>query len=93
MQNWPDNIREFVCTMPTDRRKQFDGLHTLFRTNRSSVAAILATDSAGSLRARSFLVRAAGYEPSPTPRGGPRFADRRHALNSARKSSIVVLSP
>ena len=29
MLNWPANIRVFVCTVPTDMRKQFDGLHAL----------------------------------------------------------------
>lgn len=29
MLSWPSNIRVFVCTTPTDMRKQFDGLHAL----------------------------------------------------------------
>ena len=29
MLNWPATVRVFVCTVPTDMRKQFDGLHAL----------------------------------------------------------------
>lgn len=29
MLNWPAHTRVFVCTVPTDMRKQFDGLHAL----------------------------------------------------------------
>ena len=29
MLTWPANVRVFLCTQPTDMRKQFDGLHAL----------------------------------------------------------------
>jgi len=29
MLTWPANVRVFVCTQPTDMRKQFDGLQAL----------------------------------------------------------------
>ncbi|MGH6796315.1 MAG: IS66 family insertion sequence element accessory protein TnpB [Methylocella sp.] len=29
MLSWPANVRMFLCTQPTDMRKQFDGLHAL----------------------------------------------------------------
>jgi transposase len=31
MLSFPSNVRLYLCTMPTDMRKSFDGLHTLVR--------------------------------------------------------------
>ena len=31
MLNLPGNVRIYLCTMPTDMRKSFDGLHALVR--------------------------------------------------------------